>query len=152
MTDTVAARVHVRVQDDGVAWLTLDNPSKLNAMSLPMWRGLSDALTRFESDSSVRCVVLTGQGEKAFCVGADMSQFEEIRSGPEASAEYDAVTRGTLDQLASFSTPTIAMISGFCLGAGVALAAACDLRMAAVGARVSIPAAKLGIGYHFSAV
>lgn len=152
MTQPTSAGVHVSVENDGVAWLTLDNPSKLNAMSLPMWRTLSEALTRFESDPAVRCLVLTGQGEKAFCVGADISQFEQIRSGPESSAEYDRVTKGTLGQLQAFSKPTIAMISGFCLGAGMALAVACDLRVAATGARFGIPAAKLGIGYFYAGV
>lgn len=151
MTETTTARVHVSVED-GVAWLTLDNPAKLNAMSLPMWRTLSESLTRFESDPAVRCVVLGARGEKAFCVGADISKFEEIRSGPESSAEYDRVTMGTLSQLQAFPKPTVAMISGFCLGAGVALSIACDLRIAAVGARFGIPAAKLGIGYFYNGV
>ena len=151
MTETATARVLIEV-DEGVAWVTLHNPTKLNAISLPMWRTLSDALTRFESDPAVRCIVLTGQGEKAFCVGADISQFEKIRSAPDSSAEYDDATRGTLSQLECLSKPTIAMVSGFCLGAGVILATACDLRIAAVGSRFAIPAAKLGIGYPYSGV
>lgn len=152
MTNTPTASVHVAVDDVGVAWLTLDNPSKLNAISLPMWRTLSEALTRFEDDPAVRCMVLTGQGDKAFCVGADISQFEEVRSAPESSAEYDRVTRGTLAQVQSFPKPTIAMISGFCLGGGMTLAGACDLRIAAAGSRFGIPAAKLGIGYFYGGV
>ena len=149
---TSQAGVRVKVGSDGVAWLTLDNPSKLNAISLPMWLMLSEALTRFENDPAVRCVVLTGQGEKAFCSGADISQFEQARSGPEASAEYDRVTRGTLAQLQAFPKPSIAMIAGFCLGGGMALAISCDLRIAATGARFGIPAAKLGIGYFYGGV
>lgn len=152
MTQTPQAQVHVRVEADGVAWLTLDNPSKLNAISLPMWQTLSAALTRFENDPEVRCVVLTSEGEKAFCAGADIAQFEQARSGPEASAEYDRITRGTLAQLQAFPRPTIAMISGFCLGGGVALAIACDLRLAATGSRYGIPAARLGIGYPYHGV
>ena len=151
-TPTNNACVHVNVDSHGVAWLTLDNPSKLNAISLPMWLTLSEALTRFERDPLVRCVVLTAKGDKAFCVGADISQFEQVRSGPESSAEYDRVTRGTLGQLQAFPKPTIAMISGFCLGAGVALALACDLRIAATGSRFGVPAAKLGIGYFYGGV
>jgi len=152
MTQTPTDRIQVEVDADGVAWMTLDNPSKLNAISMSMWLTLSEALTRFENDPAVRCVVLTGQGEKAFCVGADISQFEKVRSGPEASAEYDRVTRGTMAQLQAFPKPTIAMISGFCLGGGVALAISCDLRIAATGSRFGIPAAKLGIGYYYGGV
>lgn len=152
MTQATTDRLHVNVDADGVAWMTLDNPNKLNAISMSMWRTLSEALTRFESDPTVRCVVLTGQGEKAFCAGADISQFEKVRAGPEASAEYDRVTRGTMAQLQAFPKPTIAMISGFCLGGGMALAISCDLRLAATGSRFGIPAAKLGIGYYYGGV
>ncbi|MDB5932315.1 MAG: enoyl-CoA hydratase [Polaromonas sp.] len=152
MTQTTEARVNVAVDNIGVAWLTLDNLRKFNAIAPPMWRTISDALTRFESDPGVRCVVLTGQGDKAFCVGADISQFEKIRSDMQASAEYERLTQSTLHQLQSFPKPTVAMIAGYCLGAGVALAAACDLRVAAVGARLGIPAAKLGIGYPYAGV
>lgn len=143
--------VAVRIEANGVAWLTLDNPRKLNAMSAPMWRALGDALTRFESDPGVRCCVLSGQGDQAFCAGADISQLEQIRSGPDSSAEYDRLTRSTLARLQAFPKPAIAMVSGFCLGAGVALAIACDLRLAATGSRLGIPAAKLGIGYFYAA-
>jgi enoyl-CoA hydratase len=152
MTNPPTAAMHVAVDDAGTAWLTLDNPSKLNAISLPMWQTLADALTRFEADPAVRCVVVTGQGAKAFCVGADISQFEQARSAPESSAEYDRVTRGALAQLQAFPKPTIAMISGFCLGGGMTLAGACDLRIAAAGSRFGIPAARLGIGYFYGGV
>lgn len=138
--------------DAGVAWLTLDNGPKLNAMSPPMWRTLGEALARFEHDPAVRCVVLTGQGERAFCVGADLSQFDAIRADALASDDYDRLTSTTIQQLQSFPKPTIAVISGFCPGAGVAISAACDLRIAAVGSRVSIPTAKLGIGYPYHSV
>lgn len=148
---TEGGRVDV-VVDAGVAWLTLNNPSKHNAIALPMWRTMADALTRFESDAAVRCVVLRGHGDKAFCAGADISQLEGIRHGPDAGAEYDRITRGTIGQLQSFPKPTIAMIAGFCLGAGMGLAAACDLRLAATGSRFGIPAARLGIGYFYGAV
>jgi enoyl-CoA hydratase len=152
MTNSAQACIHVSVDGAGVAWLTLDNPSKLNAISLPMWHTLSEALARFENDPAVRCVVVSGQGDKAFCVGADISQFEKVRSGPEANAEYERITRGALRQLQSFSKPTIAMIRGFCLGGGAALAIMCDLRMAAASSRFGIPAARLGIGYFYAGV
>jgi len=152
MTTPGSATVHVSSSADGVGWIVLDNPSKLNAISLPMWRILSEALTRFAADPGVRCVVLRGQGEQAFCSGADISQFETVRAGPEANAEYERVTRGTLDQLRDFPRPTMALVSGYCIGGGLALAMACDLRIAAVGSRFGIPAAKLGIGYHHAGV
>lgn len=151
-SNTTAAQVHVEVDPHGVAWLTLDNPSKFNAMSIPMWHALHNALEAFENDPAVRCVVLTGHGDKAFCVGADISKFEQIRSGPASSAQYEALTRSTLKRLQTFPKPTIAMIAGYCLGAGAILATSCDLRIGAVGSRYGIPAAKLGIGYQYSGV
>jgi enoyl-CoA hydratase len=152
MSDAVGASMHVAVDEAGIAWLTLDNPGKLNAISLGMWRILSEALTRFENDTAVRCVVVTGQGDKAFCVGADISQFEQVRAAPESSAEYERVTRGALERLETFPKPTLAMIRGFCLGGGMTLAGACDLRIAAEGSRFGIPAARLGIGYFYGGV
>ena len=81
--------VAVRIEANDVAWLTLDNPRKLNAMSAPMWRALGDALTRFESDPGVRCCVLSGQGDQAFCVGADISQSPAISFRPKKCCVSD---------------------------------------------------------------
>ncbi|WP_239294514.1 enoyl-CoA hydratase [Caballeronia zhejiangensis] len=145
------AAVHVSIEN-GVGSIVLDNPRKLNAMSLSMWQTLVNVLEKLESDPALRCVVLSGKGEKAFCVGADVSQFAQSHSGEEAIAEYDRITRGALLRLQSFPKPTIAAVSGYCLGAGVALAAACDIRIAASGSRLGIPAAKLGLGYYYAGV
>jgi enoyl-CoA hydratase len=145
------SEIHVSIEN-GVGSIVLNNPRKLNAMSLSMWQTLSDALERLESDPALRCVVLSGKGEKAFCAGADISQFEQSHSGDEAVADYDRITRGALLRLQSFSKPTIAMISGYCLGAGMAIAVACDLRVASSGSRFGVPAAKLGLGYYYAGV
>lgn len=147
MTD----RVETSIDASGVGWITLHNPDKLNAISVAMWQQLGAALTQFEQDASVRCVVLTGQGDKAFCVGADISQGS-YSSGPSGLAEYDALVKRTLGQLQGFPKPTLAMVQGFCIGAGVALASACDIRVAAATARFGIPVAKLGIAYVFEGV
>ncbi len=150
--ETAPGSVQVSIEANGIAWITLNNPAKLNAMSLSMWTALSEALTELESNPAVRCCVFTGQGDKAFCAGADISQMESVRSAPTSSADYDRITKSTLAQLRTFQKPTIAMISGFCMGAGVALATACDLRIAAVGSRFGIPSARLGIAYFHAGV
>jgi enoyl-CoA hydratase len=146
------ACVHVHCDASGVAWITLDNPAKMNAMNLAMWQSLADALARLQADASVRCCVLTGEGDKAFCTGADIGQMDAMRGGADASAEYDRITKHTLARLHAFDKPIVAMVSGYCMGAGVALAAACDLRFAAEGARFAIPSAKLGIAYYHQGV
>jgi enoyl-CoA hydratase/carnithine racemase len=142
-------QLHVSVED-GVGWVVLDNPAKHHAMSLGMWQGLREALARFEPDPALRCVVVTGRGERAFCAGADISELEQSRAGPEAMAHYDLTAKGALRELQRFPKPTIAAIAGYCLGGGVALAISCDLRIAAAKARFGIPAARLGLGYYYA--
>ena len=144
--------VHLQHDTDGVAWITLDNPARMNAMSLAMWRTLGESLARLQDDPTVRCCVLQGRGSKAFCAGADIGQMDRMRAGDDDSAEYDAVTKGTLARLHAFTKPIVAMVSGYCMGAGVALAAACDLRIATTDARFAIPSAKLGIAYYHQGV
>lgn len=140
-------RIHAHVTA-GVGWIVLDNPGKKNAISLSMWRSLIAALHHFEAEPDVRCVVIRGHGEDAFCAGADLAE----KSGGETSIA-GARMQQTLDGLrmiAEFSKPVIAMVSGYCLGAGLAIALACDLRLAAVNARFGIPAARLGLAYNYS--
>ena len=121
-------------------------------MSLDMWRGAATALETFEGDSSVRVIVLTGAGGKAFVSGADISKFEDERATLEAAAEYNAAVDRFSTTLLSGTKPTIAMIRGFCLGGGVGIAVCCDLRIANDTARFAVPAAKLGLGYGYENV
>jgi len=137
------------VADDGVGLITFNQPEKHNAISVEMWAGLEKALGAWESDDEVRVVVLTGAGDKAFISGADISQFERLRGDAEAQQEYDRLTSGGRDSLATFPKPIIARIRGFCLGGGIAVAMHADLRIAAEDSQFGIPAARLGIAYGF---
>ncbi len=139
-------------KDDGVGLITFNQPEKRNAMSVEMWQGLGDILDEFREDSSVRVVVLTGAGTKAFVSGADISQFEKQRSNFDAQKEYDKLTTAGRAKLATFDKPTIARIRGFCLGGGLAIAMQTDLRIAAEDSQFGIPAARLGIAYAFDSV
>jgi len=121
-------------------------------MSLDMWRGAATVLETFECDRAVRVIVLTGAGGKAFVSGADISKFEDERATLEAVAEYNAAVDRFSTTLLSGTKPTIAMIRGFCLGGGVAIAVCCDLRIANDTARFAVPAAKLGLGYGYENV
>jgi enoyl-CoA hydratase len=134
---------------DGVGTITFNNPDKRNAMSLEMWEGLAEALTSLRDDASVRVVVLTGAGGKAFVSGADISQFEKNRHNAEASAEYARRSSVAGKLLSSFPKPTIACIEGFCIGGGMQVAMQTDIRIAAAGSQFGIPAAKLGIAYGY---
>ncbi|MEN9708935.1 MAG: hypothetical protein RIQ68_1343, partial [Pseudomonadota bacterium] len=143
------ARVDYEVRD-GVARLTLHQPQKLNAMSFDMWSALPALVARAVADDKVRAIAVEGAGEKAFCSGADISQFGEKRSSEEAVAAYEEAVRGGLAALAEAQKPTLALIRGICFGGGLALAMSCDLRLVREGARFSIPAAKLGLGYAYN--
>ena len=135
--------------DQGVGLITFNQPEKRNAMSVAMWDGLTEILDVFEADDSVRVVVLTGAGPKAFVSGADISQFDQQRSDANAQIEYDRLTSAGRSQLATFQKPVIARIRGFCLGGGLGIALQADIRIAAVDSEFGIPAAKLGIAYGF---
>lgn len=139
-------------QEGAVGWITFNQPAKHNAVSLDMWQGLHDAVGAFAADDEVRVIVLQGAGERAFVSGADISEFEEKRSSAGTIAGYDAVARRATAVLQDAGKPTLAMIRGFCMGAGVAIALACDLRLAAEGSLFAVPAAKLGLGYEFEGV
>lgn len=134
---------------DGVGVITFNNPDKRNAMSLEMWEGLGKALIELRDDADVRVVILTGAGDKAFMSGADISQFEKTRHNAEASEEYSKKSAAQRALLADFSKPIIACIRGFCLGGGMQVAMAADIRIASDNSQFGIPAAKLGIAYGY---
>lgn len=133
---------------DGVGYIRFDNQAKRNAMTFEMWRDLPAVLDDFMADDNVRVVVVSGQGGKAFCAGADISQFEKNRSTEEGVKIYNAATEKASGCLRSFLKPTIAKIEGPCVGGGVGIATCCDIRIAEESAIFAIPAAKLGLGYR----
>lgn len=146
-----AGRVTLAV-DGALATITLDQPARHNAMSLAMWRELAARVEEAVADDAVRAILVTGAGEKAFCSGADISEFGENRSTPEAGAAYDHVVDIGLEALRRAAKPTIAAIRGICFGGGLEVALCCDLRIAASGSRFRIPAARLGLGYAYENV
>jgi len=135
---------------DGVGYMIFNNPERHNAVSLEMWQVALEIMADFASDPSIRVVVLKGAGDRAFVSGADISRFKDERQEAEAVAIYQATTDKVYETLQSMPMPTIAMINGYCIGGGTAIAACCDIRIAADNARFGIPAAKLGLGYGLS--
>ena len=136
-------------KDDGVGLITFNQPEKRNAMSVEMWEGLGQILDEFREDASVRVVILSGAGSKAFVSGADISQFEKTRHNAEASEEYSRKSAAQRALLADYPKPTIACIRGFCLGGGMQVAMLTDMRFASDNSQFGIPAAKLGIAYGY---
>jgi enoyl-CoA hydratase len=136
-------------RQDGVGVVTFNQPDKHNAISVEMWLGLAEILDDFGQDPSIRTVILTGAGTRAFVSGADISQFEQQRANADAQRAYDQQTSLGREKLNSFPKPTIASIRGYCLGGGLAIAMQADLRLASPDSQFGIPAAKLGIAYGF---
>jgi enoyl-CoA hydratase/carnithine racemase len=147
VTRVFAGGKMLAAKDDGVGLVTFNQPEKRNAMSMEMWTGLGDILSEFEEDSSVRVVVFTGAGNKAFVSGADISQFEKNRSNADAQQEYDRTTSVGREKFQNFPKPIIARIRGFCLGGGLAIAMGTDLRIASADSQFGIPAARLSVAY-----
>lgn len=144
-------RVQVRLQGAALH-IVFDNPKRHNALSVDMWGAVPALLQQAQADPRVRLVVFSGAGEKAFVSGADISQFEDQRAAQEAVARYEALAEEALMGIYNFAKPTIACIRGWCIGGGVNVAISCDIRLAADDAVFSIPAARLGLGYRYSAL
>ena len=139
-------------KENGIGRVIFNNPERHNAVSLEMWEGVHAALEDLKNDDDVRVVVVTGAGGKSFVSGADISKFEDERSSEEAIKKYDEVGRRAYIGLYNFPKPTIAMIQGYCIGGGVAVAISCDIRICTDKSSFGIPAAKLGLGYAFDKV
>ncbi|MBV1876324.1 MAG: enoyl-CoA hydratase/isomerase family protein [Pseudomonadales bacterium] len=133
----------------GIGWLTFNQPEKRNAVSLAMWQGITDAMSAFEQDVDVRVVIVSGAGGKAFASGADISEFDQQRADVRQSQQYAEITNAGRACLAAFSKPLIAMINGFCMGGGLAIALNADIRFASPESIFGVPAAKLGLGYEY---
>lgn len=135
--------------EDGVGWITFNNPARRNAISHEMRHALIAILDAFERDDAVRVVVLKGAGDKAFVAGSDISEFKQKRANPELAAEYEAVSKRVAVAYDGLTKPLIAMIHGACLGGGINTALQADLRVAADDATFGIPAARLGLAYNY---
>jgi enoyl-CoA hydratase/carnithine racemase len=135
-----------------VGWLTFNNPARRNAISIDMWEAMPKVMDRFEQDPEIRVIVISGAGDKAFVSGADVSQYEKQRSTADAVQYYEGIAEGAQLRFQNSDKVLIAMIRGYCLGAGVNISLCCDLRLAADDARLGIPAAKLGLGYRASSL
>ena len=140
------------IKEKGTAWLTFNNPQRRNAISLEMWEEIGAYVQDYDADDAVRVVVISGAGDKAFASGADISQFEEKRSNAEAAERYARVSQSARESLGTLRKPVIAMIRGYCLGGGVAIALKADIRIASSDAQFGIPAARLGLAYSFDSL
>lgn len=133
--------------DGAVATLAIDNAPRRNAIDLAMWDAIPALIAALDSDPAVRAIVIRGADDGPFSAGADISEFETARGSAAGSRAYEAANVRAFEAVAGTDHPTIAMIRGHCIGGGLGLALACDLRVAADDAVFAIPAGRLGVGY-----
>ena len=132
--------------DGAVAWLVIDNPERRNAMNLGMYAAVPAAVQQVLDAPDVRVAILRGAGDAAFGAGSDISEFAEKRRGA-AAADYAATEAAAQTAIASMPLPVLAMIHGPCMGGGIAMAMAADVRYAADDATFSVPPGRLGVGF-----
>jgi len=149
MTETATTEKLLLHKDGPIGWITFNQPEKRNAVSQEMWQAMPEYVADLASDPAIRVVILRGAGETAFVAGADISQFKDRRRNAADEEEYRRISGAGGESLARLGKPLVAMIHGFCIGGGVSIAITCDLRIAADDARFGIPAARLGLGYHY---
>jgi enoyl-CoA hydratase len=146
----MSATAPLLLEKDGpIGWIIFNQPEKRNAVSQEMWQLMPDYVEDLAGDETIRVVVLRGAGEAAFVSGADISQFKDRRRNMADEAEYRKISARGGEALAALTKPLLAMIHGYCIGGGVSMAISCDMRIAADDARFGIPAARLGLGYHY---
>jgi enoyl-CoA hydratase/carnithine racemase len=129
-----------------VARLTLNRPERRNAMTGAMWRGLVDVCAEIEARADVAVVIVEGAGGH-FCSGADIGEFDVAFADTESACAYLGGIEAGLNALAALDRPTVACVEGSCVGGGLAVALACDLRFVAEDAHLAVPPAKLGLLY-----
>ena len=135
--------------DGQAAILTLNRPAARNALNVAMWRGLPEMVARAANDPAIRVVIVQGAGGN-FASGADITELPQVFADRETALAYGCLIETATGALADLAKPVIAKIEGYCIGAGLAIALACDLRIAARDARLGAPPAKLGLIYSLT--
>ena len=140
MSDEILLR-----REDSIATVTLNRPSKLNAMTKAMWQELGSVLEGLAGEDGVRCILLRGAGGKAFSPGNDIAEFETERANVEQAKDYGRLMHGTLTALRRCPHPLVALIEGICVGGGLEIAALCDIRICGASSRFGVPINRLGL-------
>ncbi|UCC57985.1 MAG: enoyl-CoA hydratase/isomerase family protein [Candidatus Bathyarchaeum sp.] len=130
-------------KEQTTTWITLNRPNKLNAINATMLEELSEALDTIEKDSESRCVIIIGEGKRAFSTGADITELQKLTQ--ETASKFSRKGQKVFNKVEALSKPVIAAINGYALGGGLELALACDFRLASEHAELGFPEMKLGI-------
>jgi enoyl-CoA hydratase/carnithine racemase len=147
---TIETDKMVATREGHIGWMVFNNPERRNAISYEMRVTTLSILDDFESDPSVRVIVMKGAGDKSFVSGSDISQFEKRMTDPAVQAAAVEIGERLQARYETLTKPLIAMVQGFCLGAGLSTALQADLCVAADDAVFGVPAARLGLAYGFN--
>ncbi len=145
------AEVLIR-REGALAWVVFSNPAKRNALDYDMWCAIPRLVGELDRDPDVRVIVYTGEGERAFVSGADISRFEANKAVPGATERFNEAVEAAYLVAGACSKPVIASIRGVCMGGGLGLAAGCDVRICSDDAVFRMPAARLGLSYGYAGV
>ena len=137
---------HILVSnDDNISTVTLNRPDKLNALNRSAWQELADVFTELNGLGWVRCIIVRGAGGKAFSAGADISEFADERCNVAQATTYGSIVEGAINTIIEGPHPTIALVEGACVGGGLEIACACDIRICGESSRFGIPVSRLGL-------
>ena len=132
-------------RDDAIATVTLSNPGRLNALTLGMWQSLEEIFRALDKDEDLRCIVLRGEGGKAFAAGADIAAFRTERANARQAKDYGRRIAGAMHAIAECRHPIVALIRGACVGGGLEIASQCDLRICGASSKFGVPIKSLGL-------
>mgnify|MGYP001233921917 FL=1 len=137
---------HILVSnDDNISTVTLNRPDKLNALNRSAWQELADVFTELNGLGLVRCIIVRGAGGRAFSAGADISEFADERCNVAQATTYGSIVEGAINTIIEGPHPTIALVEGACVGGGLEIACACDIRICGESSRFGIPVSRLGL-------
>ena len=135
-----------------LGWIIINRPQVKNALNFEAWKGIVSAVKELNADPGVRVIVMRGSTLDSFISGADISEFPSHRANAEQARAYRSAPSNATSALANSPKPVVAMIAGICIGGGLQVALSCDVRIAARGTRMGIPAARLGLAYPLDGV
>ena len=135
-----------------IGWLVLNRPQVRNALNLKTWIRIAEGVAELTADDAIRVIVMRGSTPQAFIAGADISEFPALRADAAQARAYRDAPNRAIGAMVECTKPIIGMISGVCIGGGVQVALACDIRIAARGTRFGVPAARLGLAYPLEGV
>jgi enoyl-CoA hydratase len=135
-----------------LGWLVLNRPEVRNALNMRTWERIAEGVAELEADPEVRVIVMRGATDEAFISGADISEFPKLRADAAQARAYRDAPGRAVGALVNCTKPVIAMLAGVCIGGGVQVALSCDIRIAARGTRMGVPAARLGLAYPLDGV